>query len=131
MTHLTKIFVMALFALLVSVTFAQEKPDTQKKEVHKHMENMKSDSTMHSMHHSMKMKSDSTKVNEIVRNGEIDLKAIDKNNDGKVYQDMMDWNVISDRPGQCPLCGMTLEKVTLKEAKENLLNNNFKVKENK
>jgi hypothetical protein len=131
MTHLTKILVMALFALFVSVTFAQEKPDTQKKEVHKHMENMKSDSTMHSMHHSMKMKSDSTKVNEIVRNGEIDLKAIDKNNDGKVYQDMMDWNVISDKPGQCPLCGMTLEKVTLKEAKENLLNNNFKVKENK
>ncbi len=64
----------------------------------------------------------------VVRKGVIDLTAIDKNKDGKVYQDQMDWNVISDKPGKCPLCKMTLKEVTLKEAKKNLVENNFKVK---
>ncbi len=40
----------------------------------------------------------------------------------------MDWNVISDKPGKCPLCKMTLKEVTLKEAKKNLVANGFKVK---
>lgn len=131
MIHLTKIFVMTLIALFISATFAQEKPDTQKQEMHKHMKNMKTDSTMNNLHHSMKMKSDSINMNEVVRDGEIDLTEIDKNKDGKVYQDMMDWNVISDTPGKCPLCGMTLKEVTLDKAKDNLLKHNFKVKENK
>jgi hypothetical protein len=64
----------------------------------------------------------------IVRKGIIDLKAIDENKDGKVYQDLMDWNVISDKPGKCPLCGMILQEVTLSEAKKNLEKNGFKVK---
>ena len=67
----------------------------------------------------------------IVHEGIIDVESIDKNKDGKVYQDMMDWNIISDEPGKCPLCGMTLKEVTLEKAKENLLNHYFKVKENK
>lgn len=65
---------------------------------------------------------------QIVRKGVIDLKAIDANKDGKVYQDLMDWNVLSDKPGKCPLCGMILQKVTLDEAKKNLEINGFKVK---
>ena len=64
----------------------------------------------------------------IVRSGTIDLVMIDKNKDGMVYQDMMDWNVISDEPGKCPLCGMTLSEVTLEKAKANLVKNGFKVK---
>jgi len=64
----------------------------------------------------------------IVRSGTIDLVMIDKNRDGMVYQDMMDWNVISDMPGECPLCGMKLKEVSLDEAKENLLKHEFKVK---
>jgi membrane fusion protein, copper/silver efflux system len=40
----------------------------------------------------------------------------------------MDWNVISDKPGKCPLCGMTLKEVTIKEAKANLKKNGFSVK---
>jgi len=64
----------------------------------------------------------------IIRKGVIDLKAIDKNKDGKVFQDVMDWNVISDTPGKCSLCGMKLKEVTLVKAKENLLKNGFKVK---
>ncbi len=49
---------------------------------------------------------------EIIRKGIIDLSAIDKNKDGKLYEDIMDWNVISDAPGECPICGMTLKEFT-------------------
>jgi Cu(I)/Ag(I) efflux system membrane fusion protein/cobalt-zinc-cadmium efflux system membrane fusion protein len=45
-----------------------------------------------------------------------------------VYQDMMDWNVISDEPGKCPLCKMKLKEVPLEKAKENLLKNDYQVK---
>lgn len=68
------------------------------------------------------------KKNSIVREGEIDLTAIDKNGDKKVFQDPMDWNVISDEAGECPLCGMKLKEVTLKKAKENLKKHGFKIK---
>jgi membrane fusion protein, copper/silver efflux system len=64
----------------------------------------------------------------IIRTGEIDLIAIDVNKDGKVYQDPMDWNVISDKPGKCPLCKMTLIEVSIEQAKENLVKNGFEVK---
>ena len=82
-------------------------------------------------HQNMQMKEHKTEVkkNPIIREGEIDLGAIDENKDGKVYQDVMDFNVISDVPAKCPLCGMTLKEVTLKKAKETLLKNGFKVKE--
>jgi len=66
----------------------------------------------------------------IVREGMIDLMMIDGNKDGMVYQDMMDWNVISDEPGKCPLCKMTLTEVSIEQAKENLVKNDFKVKDN-
>jgi hypothetical protein len=64
----------------------------------------------------------------IIRKGVIDLSEIDKNKDGKVFQDFMDWNVVSDKPGKCPICKMKLQEVTLSEAKENLISNGFKVK---
>ncbi len=79
-------------------------------------------------HSKMEMKKDSVKSENIVRKGVIDLKGIDKNKDGKVFQDQMDWNVISDKPGKCPLCKMTLKEVTVKEAIEKLIKYNFKVK---
>ncbi len=66
--------------------------------------------------------------NNVVREGVIDLKAIDKNGDGKVFQDMMDWNVISDSAGDCPVCGMHLKEVSIEEAKNNLIKNGFKVR---
>lgn len=68
------------------------------------------------------------KQESIVRKGVIDLNAIDKNKDGKVFQDAMDWNVISDEPGTCPICGMILKEVTLDKAKQNLIEHGFKVK---
>lgn len=65
---------------------------------------------------------------EWIRKGTIDLQEIDKNKDGKVFEDIMDWNVISDTPGKCPLCGMTLREYTIDEAKKNLIEHGFKVK---
>jgi Cu(I)/Ag(I) efflux system membrane fusion protein len=64
----------------------------------------------------------------LIRKGIIDLKKIDENKDGKVYEDIMDWNVISDKPGECPICGMTLKEFTLDQAKNNLIEHGFKVK---
>ena len=80
-------------------------------------------------HGSMNMEKGQTN-SAIVHEGMIDLMAIDKNKDGMVYQDPMDWNVISDEPGKCPLCKMELKEVTLDEAKENLIKNDFQVKDN-
>jgi Cu(I)/Ag(I) efflux system membrane fusion protein len=69
-----------------------------------------------------------TPNNSIVHKGVIDLKAIDKNKDGVVFQDPMDWNVISDEPGRCPICNMKLKKVTLDEARKNLIDHGFQSK---
>lgn len=138
--------IIAFFFITVNL-FAQEKKDSTKtmhntmKHDHQMMHKMQHDSSsQHQMHH-MKMMKDSThqmmndehkmtegKKSPLIREGEIDLNAIDENKDGKVFQDQMDFNVISDKPGECPICGMNLKEVTLQQAKENLLKHNFKVK---
>ncbi len=68
------------------------------------------------------------KESPIIRKGIIDLNSIDKNKDGKLFQDLMDWNVISDDPGECPLCGMTLKELPIEKVRENLIKHGFKVK---
>ena len=68
------------------------------------------------------------KKDSIVRKGTIDLMTIDKNKDRKVFQDMMDYNVISDKPGKCPLCGMKLKEVSLSKAKDTLTKAGYKIK---
>ncbi len=60
--------------------------------------------------------------------GVIDVKSIDDNKDGKIYQCPMDFNVLSDKPGVDPKCGMKLQEVSLKTAKENLIKSGFKAK---
>ncbi len=100
------------------------------------MNESKCDSTekmdmQHEQHKHSEMKDEkqkSDKAESIVRKGAVDLKAIDKNKDGKVFQCPMDWNVISDKAENCPLCKMKLKEVTNDKAKENLLKNGFKVK---
>ena len=143
MTNLTKIFFVLLFGMMVSLSFAQEEHSTDKKEkkecakdccsghetkVSMTMAHIDSDSTLNEHH---QMKSEEADEFSIVREGEIDLAAIDVNGDGKVYQDQMCWNVISDEPGECPQCGMILKEVSLQKAKENLVKHDYKVKENK
>jgi len=56
----------------------------------------------------------------IIRSKDVDVASLDKNKDGKVYQCPMHGQVISDTPGQCPLCHMNLSEVTISEAKEAL-----------
>jgi len=129
-----------MFYLLSNLTLAQEHKSSccgsgMEKDVVA-MSDVSGDSTKkmdmkHDMHNHGDMKMEKQKseaATSIVREGVIDLKAIDKNKDGKVYQDSMDWNVISDTPGKCPLCKMTLKEVTLSVAKKNLKENGFKVK---
>ena len=109
-----KLTLLATMLLISAISaFGQMHSDTSKS-MHKMMKEHKSkmhdmDSTMHKMdkdstkmHHHMnhdKMKMDK---NSIIREGEIDLSAIDENKDGKVFQDFMCWNVVSDSAGNCP-----------------------------
>lgn len=98
-----------------------EKPATNEAMSEEEMKNMKLKQLSEEEHiHS--------EDDSIVRRGVIDVEAIDKNSDGKVFQDMMDWNVISDEEGKCPICGMNLKEVTIDEAKNNLKENGFKYK---
>lgn len=96
----------------------ENKKDIMEKHDEK-MQNMKMD---HKNMYNSKME------NSIVRNGVIDVKSLDKNNDGKVFQDTMDWNVVSDKAGKCPVCGMTLKEVSIEQAVKNLNTNGFKTK---
>jgi hypothetical protein len=87
---------------------------------HNHMDHDK----MKDSEHKKMMQEDES----IVREGVIDLAAIDEDGDGKVYQDQMCWNVISDKAGDCPQCGMKLKEVSIEEAKINLEKNDYEVK---
>lgn len=100
--------------------YSSDKGDSKKDEMNNEMEEME---MYDENHQHAEMESES-----IIRKGVIDLSEIDKNKDGKVFQDFMDWNVVSDKPGKCPICEMKLQEVTLSEAKENLISNGFKVK---
>jgi len=62
-----------------------------------------------------------------IRSGLIVIRMIDQNNDGYVYQDSMEVNVISDIPGICPYCFMETKKVTNIEAIKILIEHNFEV----
>lgn len=64
----------------------------------------------------------------IVRQGSVDLAAIDRNHDGKVLQCPMDYNVVADAQTPCPVCKMDLEEVTLARAGENLKGAGFQTK---
>jgi len=64
----------------------------------------------------------------IVHEGVIDVESIDKNKDGKLWECPMDWNVISDESGNCPLCNMKLKEYSVDEVKNNLTKNGFEHK---
>lgn len=98
--------------------FGAEKKDTTTK-----MDSDKSGPTK-----DMDKKEDTEIKDPRIRKGVIDLSAIDKNKDGKLFEDIMDWNVISDKPGECPICGMTLKEFTIKDVENNLTEHGFKYK---
>jgi Cu(I)/Ag(I) efflux system membrane fusion protein/cobalt-zinc-cadmium efflux system membrane fusion protein len=83
-----------------------------------------------------KMKNDMKEMNmenhdhslSIVHKGVIDVQSIDKNKDGKLWECPMDWNVISDESGRCPLCNMKLKEYTTDQVKNNLEKHGFEYK---
>ncbi|MBZ0177963.1 MAG: efflux RND transporter periplasmic adaptor subunit [Melioribacteraceae bacterium] len=56
----------------------------------------------------------------LIRTGEIDVKSIDKNGDGKLFECPMDWNIIADEYQRCPACEMKMKEYTIEEVKKNL-----------
>ncbi len=97
--------------------------DTTKKMTDEEMKNMKKEDKK-----TLKVKAEKKKTSELIRTGAIDVKAIDKNSDGKLYQDVMDWNVISDKPGTCPICGMKLREMSIAQVEKNLKEHGFSYK---
>ena len=83
---------------------------------------------MSSEHSGNNMQNSGSSDTTLIRKGVIDVDELDFDIDGYVYQDQMHWNVISDKPADCPLCGMKLEKVKIKDAIRNLKENDFEVK---
>ena len=133
------LIIITLFSFMAVFSIAQEQPEKDKTEMKECAKGCcdghksKGETTMayvdaDSTHKDHQMKSVNAEEVSIVREGEIDLVAIDVNGDGMVYQDQMCWNVISDEPGKCPQCGMTLKEVSLETAKENLVENDYEVK---
>lgn len=68
------------------------------------------------------------KKEALLRTGEIDLKKIDKNKDGKVFECPMDWNVLDDAAGRCTECKMKLKEYSIADAAKNLEKHGHKVK---
>lgn len=76
----------------------------------------------------MEMDGNHNHSSSIVHEGIIDVESIDKNNDGKVWECPMDWNVISDESGRCPECNMKLKEYSIAQVKTNLDKNGFEYK---
>lgn len=70
--------------------------------------------------HEHQMKDAEGMEHEMVRKGVIDVESLDANEDGKLYECPMDWNVLSDHDGDCPTCGMNLKEYSIADVKANL-----------
>ena len=85
---------------------------------HKH-EDMNHETHMNE-NHEHQMKDADNSSSELVREGTIDVESLDTNNDGSLYECPMDWNVLDDKDGSCPVCGMDLKEYSIAEVKANL-----------
>ncbi|MDP4116634.1 MAG: heavy metal-binding domain-containing protein [Bacteroidota bacterium] len=66
--------------------------------------------------------------NTTVKKAIIDLKKLDLNKDGKIFQCTMCADQLSDVAGKCPKCKMDMKEVSLKDAKASLKKAGLKVK---
>jgi hypothetical protein len=119
-------FTLALFAACGSDDDAMH--DHMEGDMGEHMESDMGDNMEGA--ESMGMNEGMTGDESWVRSEPVDVKSVDGDGDGYVYQDQMDWNVIADQEGKCPKCGMTLKKVTVEEAEQNLKDHDFEVADN-
>ncbi|MHB8905368.1 MAG: YHS domain-containing protein [Melioribacteraceae bacterium] len=119
----TLLFLLILSASVLKIS-AQEKPMQMKDSAKTHMK-------MHKMKGMKEKNIEAASLSDsnIVRKGIIDLMAIDKNKDGKIFQCPMEVNVISDSKGECPECRMNLKEISIQDAKTKLLKRGFKVNE--
>lgn len=143
----------AIFFLSLTQIAAQEKPAEMKKKTAKSVDSLKAEvkkakshkctddcdhsknmdsTTIHSdhskmMHHKME-KAESSQSEQMIHVGKIDVSNIDKNKDNFVFECPMDWNVISDKAGNCPTCGMKLKKYSVEETKKNLVKYGYDLK---
>ena len=101
----------ALF-ILAGITAAQEK-------------NENTDSQKMNMNQTQ---NDQSKMLHKTDSASFDLEAVDKNNDGIVYQCPMDFDELSDNPGKCTKCGMNLREVSIEKAKMYLEKTGHKIK---
>ncbi len=62
-----------------------------------------------------------------IRSAPVDVLPMDRNGDGYVYQDRLDFQVIADTPGNCPICGMGLQKTSVADAVMNLMDHNIAI----
>lgn len=114
--------------LKAAVSQFQTKPLNEKRETNDNKMKMNDkNSEMKNDTKEMKME-DHNHSSNIVHTGVIDVEAIDKNKDGKLWECPMDWNVISDESGRCPLCNMKLKEFSINEVKGNLEKNGFRFK---
>lgn len=64
----------------------------------------------------------------LIRTGIIDVKSLDSNGDGKLFECPMDWNIIGDEYQRCPSCEMKMKEYTLDEIKKNLNEHGYEYK---
>ncbi len=101
------------FILILSLVFTISCSNNDKQEVEQNPE-MKADKQM--SEHSI----GEAPTSDLVRLGTIDVESLDINKDGKIYECPMDWNVLNDTHGNCPVCGMDMKEYSLKDIKANL-----------
>ncbi len=123
-TNIMRILFLTFVVLSAAASLAMAQDSTKSKSA---QHEMKTDTVM-KMDGNMKMSKKDNHSSPMAYKGVIDLKSIDENKDGKVYQCPMDFNVLSDKPGIDPKCGMKLKEVSLNEAKRNLTKHGYKVK---
>jgi Cu(I)/Ag(I) efflux system membrane fusion protein/cobalt-zinc-cadmium efflux system membrane fusion protein len=70
---------------------------------------------------------DQTMHNNMIHEGKIDVQSIDVNKDDRLFECPMDWNVISDSPGRCPVCEMNLKEFSISEVKNNLVKHGHEI----
>ena len=64
----------------------------------------------------------------LIRTGVIDIKSIDKNGDGKLWECPMDWNIIGDEYQRCPVCEMKMIEYSIDDVKANLEKHGYEYK---